>query len=68
MEHRLTDAQISILRVALGGHRPAPGRRASAPIRDCEALAALNLIELRAGVCTSTPEGARALREIEEGS
>ena len=66
MEHRLTDAQISILRVALGGHRPAPGRRASAPIRDCEALAAMRLIELRAGVYALTPEGARALREIEE--
>ncbi len=66
MHHRLTDAQISILQVARGGHRPAPGRRASAPIRDCEILAAMRLIELRAGVYALTPEGARALRAIDE--
>ncbi len=66
MRHRLTDAQISILRVALEGHRPAPGRRASAPIRDCESLAAMRLIELRAGVYTLTSEGAQALRAIDE--
>ena len=66
MRHRLTDAQISILRVALGGHRPAPGRRASAPIRDCESLAAMRLIELRAGVYALTSEGAQALRAIDE--
>ena len=52
VEHRLTDAQIAILRIALGGRRPAFGQRAWAPIRACEALAALRMIERRA----ATPE------------